>query len=156
MAALMRPTLTMKGMNELMTRLVELKTDVGAKLTYRAASAAARVVRNAARQNAEDVGLNDSGALIRNITVARSKEFSPPIVAYAVGVRHGTKKQIKDDNDPFYWWMWEFGHHNRFTGRFERRPFMIPALENNKGNALYAMEMVIARGIKRIEAKAKT
>jgi HK97 gp10 family phage protein len=147
---------SLKGMNELMARLLELKEDVGKKVVYGAASAMARVVKKAAIENATTAGLNDSGSLISNIALARSKTFTPPLVMYEVGVRHGTKKQIREDNDPFYWWFWEFGHMNPMTNQFERRPFLVPAFENNRAEALEAAEKVIARAIKRVEAKAKT
>lgn len=151
----MTPTFKMTGFNELMARLIELKEDVGKKTVYRAAGAAARVVREAAKRNAAAANLRDSGALINNIALARSKEFTPPIVCYDVGVRHGTKKQRKTNNDPFYWWYWEFGHHNPFTRQFERRPFMIPAIENNKNEALAAMERTVLLAVNRVTAKAK-
>jgi HK97 gp10 family phage protein len=144
----------LSGFNEMVKTLLELKEDVGKKAIYMASSAAARVVRNNARKNAQ-AAFTDPDVLVKNIVVGRSKEFTPPVVAYEVGVRHGTVKQIKEDNDPYYWFMWEFGHNNLFTRRFERKPFMVPAIEMSRADALAAMEKSIARAIRRVEAKAK-
>jgi hypothetical protein len=97
-----------------------------------------------------------SGALVRNIVIARLK--TPPLTyGYVVGVRHGTKKQMKQTkaagsnvNDPWYWFLHEFG----FTGRSGQivgpRPFLTPGFERVKPEALSLMGETMWKGILKV------
>jgi hypothetical protein len=101
--------------------------------------------------------------LIRNIAIARVNTGNPLVFAYDVGVRHGTRKQMKQTkaagknvNDPWYWFLHEFGFHDRGGNEVGPRPFITPAFHRRMSDGLDMMADTMKRGIdKAARAKAK-
>jgi HK97 gp10 family phage protein len=144
-----RSDVQIEGLKELLVTLRELSSATQDTLSYRAAAKAARLVVRSAQANIQSYGLIDTGALIGNVAMARQKP-NGLVYSYDIGVRHGTKKQIKTDDDPWYWWLLEFG-----TVNFEGRHFLTQAFAGEKEEALEAMRTSLTSGIERTVAKTR-
>jgi HK97 gp10 family phage protein len=128
-----------------------------------AALAGSRVVRDRARQIAEAKGIRQTGALIDNIVHKRVRENDPFSAEAHVAVRHGVQtkrakakarralakgdkdgaaKALENVNDPWYWRFHELG-----TSKMPATPFIRPALEQSKEEAVDAMRESLKRGI---------
>ena len=131
----MAANFTITGGRELAARLNELGEDIRKKVIRSAVTAAAQVVKKRAKEIAKTKGIEDTGALIRNIAGKVEKQRSPDYVQINIGVRHGKpKKGAKNQDDPWYWWQHEFGNSNKAA-----RPFIRPAFEESKERALEVM-----------------
>ena len=141
-------TVQWTGAKELAAQLAGLARATADHLAYRATYGASHNVRNAAIENIVARGLVESGALVGNVAVAR---IAPKglVFSYDIGVRHGAIKQIHEDDDPYYWFMLEFGTVKRPVGT----PYLTPAIENNKEASLNIMQEVLTRGIASVVAK---
>jgi len=138
-----------KGAKELLDNLSNLSRATQDKLAFQATAAAARVVRKSAQDNIQSYGLIESGALIGNVAFAKKKPEGT-LFSYDIGVRHGTVKQIKQDDDPFYWFMLEFG-----TVKRPGTPFLSLAFDQEKSTSLETMRRVLAAGIERVLARGR-
>lgn len=136
------------GMKELAATLRALDQEVQDHLAYRATSGAARGVVRSAQANIVSYGLVDTGSLIGNVAAAR-KGVNGLVYSYDIGVRHGRVKQKREDDDPFYWFMLEFGTVER-----PGTPFLTTAFEQEKESSLEIMRKVLSNGLVRIAAKA--
>lgn len=160
-------TVQVSGMKELGAALQALDQKLSAKIARRAVARGAGIIRAEARARARAQGLVNSGALVKNIALKRQTGTARTWTEYHVGVRHGKelrnakKIQIRGqdgktrtiyENDPFYWWFWEFGHQNAFLRRRVARPFLRPAWEAKREAAAQmirdtlAAELLKARG----------
>lgn len=146
------------GLKEFQDNLKKLTSKEVEKLAFQSALAGAGVVRNLAKRNLRQQGLVDTGALLKNIAVARVKKNG--VATYQIGVRTGRKARgakrvigrgarVSYTDDPFYWWFHEFG-----TSKMPARPFLIPALQEatNTGKAFSAMQK---RAVKTLERYLK-
>jgi len=136
-------TTQVTGLQELEQALRGLEAKLATKIARRAVARGAGVIRTEARLRARAQGLVSSGALVRNIALKRETRTARTRTEYHVGVRHGPQaknaKKIQVmrggklrtyyQNDPFYWWFWEFGHQNTFLRRRVAKPFLRPAWE---------------------------
>lgn len=110
-----------RGVDDLKARLREMGTQKELDaIGYRATFGASKELRNAARAQARAKGIVDTGALVDNIAMKKIRDGSR--LGYTVGVRHGTRSQVKKGNDPWYWFLHEFG-----TVHMAARPFLRPA-----------------------------
>ena len=154
--------ITLDGFKELAENLQGLDAALRTKIGFRAVMRVQRATRDDAIRIAHSKLEIGSGALLRNIAIARIKSVSPLAFIYDVGVRHGTKKQIKQTkahrkntgnasargiNDPWYWRLHEFGFHNRGGGEVGPRPFLTPAFEKRKSDGLSMMGETLWKGI---------
>lgn len=130
------------GFKEMQQRLTSLSDDLKGRVAMAAAGSGAGVVRKRAKQNAQAIGLIDTGALVENIAIAREKSNGLQF-AYRIGVRGRRAK--KAGGNPWYWWMHEFG-----TSRMPARPFLTPALVSERDAALTAMKRVLGRRLTRL------
>lgn len=149
------------GLDDLLKNFRALHDDLKFKAAAAAVAGGARLVANEAKKNAQQQGLEFSGALLENIAIKRNKT-GPDKIQYNVGVRHGskakrareivryrgTKKKVRYENDPFYWWFHEFG-----TSKMPARPFMRPAFEANVENVKQAMTKRLRSSIERFKRK---
>ena len=142
-------TVEWSGAKELAQTLAGLARDAQDHLAFRAVSGASQNVRNAAIENIVSLGLVKSGALVDNVAIAR-KAPAGLTFSYDLGVRHGAVRQIKEDDDPYYWFMLEFATMKRPVGT----PFLSKAVEQNKEASLTIMQGVLTRGIARQLSKA--
>ena len=140
-------TVTWAGAKELAARVAGLSRVTQDHLAFMATSGAAHNVVTSAQANIQSYGLVKTGALIGNVARAR-KGVQGLTFSYDIGVRHG-KRQAKIDDDPFYWFMLEFGKKGR-----PGTPFLSLALEQEKGKSLEIMQGVLTRGLARELAKA--
>lgn len=141
-------TLEWKGAKELAARLADLSRQTQDHIAFRATYGAARNVVQSTQQNIQSYGLIDTGAMIGNVAVARQ----PPAgltFTYEIGVRHGTKKQKKTDDDPWYWSLLEFG-----TVKRPGTSFLGLAMEQEKQASLDIMRVIIDGDINRVLAKS--
>lgn len=142
--------------SDLQKALNEMGLDMQTKAGFNAAAAGARAVQKKAIQNAKTVpsgripGLVDTGALVKNIAIARRPVTAGVYFPYHIGVRHGTKKQMKTGNDPWYWWLLEFGYTDRGGGR-HKFPFLMPAVASSQMEAFVAIRKSLERSLKRFQ-----
>lgn len=129
-----------EGLRELGERMRKLSSDVARKASRSATNAAAQVIKKEAISNAP----SDTGNLKKNIIVRRVKQ--PDLTSlHVVLVRSGklTEKQKTTGlQDAFYWRFVEFG-----TVKMGPRPFMRPAFDEKKGQALQAMTTQLKKRI---------
>jgi HK97 gp10 family phage protein len=132
-----------EGGADLSRHLLELNDKLQKKILRAAVVAGAQVVKKRAKQIARSKGVEDTGALIRNIAGKVEKQRSPEYVQINIGVRHGKPNpKAKRQDDPFYWHMHEFG-----TSKMAARPFIRPAFEESKEEALGAMVERVKKGL---------
>ena len=123
-------------------------------------ASAGAVIRKEAKSIAQSKGLRKTGSLIKNIAIKRERNVPQNTVQYNVGVRHGRdfgkRKNVvkylavgrrgrivtRYKDDPFYWRFLEFG-----TKHITARPFIAPALERKRTEAVKAMEAVLDKEI---------
>lgn len=149
------------GLGDLLKNLKSLHEDLQEKAARSAVSAAASLVSREAKKTARAQGLEKTGALIANISTKRIKTRSG-LVRYDVKVRNGssaknakktvqykgTRKIVRYENDPYYWWWHEFG-----TSKMPARPFMRPAFEDNAEKAQELMSVRLRKSIERFKTK---
>lgn len=142
---------TIEGVPALTAAFKEVRQEMQRSTAFKMVAAAGAVVRSEAKRQAQAKGLRKTGALINNIAFKRERAAPEGTVQYNVGVRHGrdiTKKgekklllkvgksgRIVRANDPFY-----FRFHELGTKKMQARPFLAPALENKRDEAIAAME----------------
>lgn len=147
------------GVKELADKLKKLD-GLSKKTAAKMVAAAGGVIRKEAKSIAQARGLRKTGSLIKNIAIKRERNVPANTVQYNVGVRHGRefgkRKNVvkylavgrkgrivtKYKDDPFYWRFLEFG-----TKNITARPFIAPALERKRAEAIKAMESVLDKEI---------
>lgn len=141
------------GIGDLSRQFRALTTGMETRTGRAMVVAAGGVLKRKAKANAQALGLKRTGSMIKNIVIKRESQAPPGTVQYNLGVRHGrnlTKKQKSTgklavgrggrivkryEDDPYYWRFQEFRTQNR-----EATPFLAPALEQGKEEAIDAME----------------
>ena len=153
-------TVRIEGLAELARALRELPERVAKNGLRVSVYAGAKVIRDEARlrapKAAQSLGLGQPppGTLKRSVIMKQVPELSSQTrQTFFVLVRHGKKyrKQGKKGNlsqDAWYWRFLEFG-----TRKMRARPFLRPALEAKRREAVQAMKERLAERIER-EAKA--
>ena len=153
-------TVRIDGLADLERALRELPDRVAKNGLRASVYAGAKVIRDEARQRApkaaQALGPNQPppGTLKRSVIMKHVPELSGQTrQTFFVLVRHGKKyrKQGKKGNlsqDAWYWRFVEFG-----TRKMRARPFLRPALEAKRREAVQAMKERLADRIER-EAKA--
>lgn len=147
------------GVKELTDKLKKLD-GLSKKTAAKMVAAAGGVIRKEAKSIAQSKGLRKTGSLIKNIAIKRERNVPPNTVQYNVGVRHGRefgkRKNVvkylavgrkgrivtKYKDDPFYWRFLEFG-----TKNITAKPFIAPALERKRAEAVKAMEATFDKEI---------
>jgi len=140
-----------QGLRQLGAEMRELSADMQQRISRRATSAGARVVKAAvAAKAAQQPTLADApyrqdgvtyqpGHIARNVAAVRVKQpelTSEHVVAVLSNKRNGYAGRIAALN--------EFG-----TVKMPAQPFMGPGFEASRGEALQAMTAALRRGIKR-------
>jgi len=150
--------LKLEGFKEMGQRMHDMDEDMRTKLGYRAVARVMRATKADAEGILDSHHFQGNGAMRRNIAIARIKSSSPLAMIYDVGVRHGTKKQIKqtkaegrNTNDPWYWVLHEFGFHDRSGKEVGPRPFMTPAFRRRLTDGIEMMADTLRRGIKKFD-----
>ena len=144
----MAASFTISGGAELTRALEALDQKVKKKILRSAIVAGAAVVKKRAKQIAKSKGIEDTGALIRNIAGKVERQRSDTYAQINIGVRHGKpKKGAKNQDDPWYWWQHEFGN-----SKMAARPFIRPAFEESKEEAIEVMTAKLRKGIESANA----
>lgn len=133
------------GIAELRATLKQLRSrsEVDA-IAFRATHGAAKDLARRASANVWAQGLLETGALSRAIAFKKFRKTAT-LLGYTVGVRHGkriTKSQRNLKDDPWYWWMHEFG-----TVNLPARPFLRPAFAALR---LACEHVIIANGTRAV------
>lgn len=130
-----------KGLSELLAALDQLPDNVSKNVLRGMVNAGATVIKNEARAMAPV----DTGALRQSIIQKHIPEKSNKFVqTYYVTVRSGPRfkkiggklTRITGAPDAFYWRFLEFG-----TKKMAAKPFMRPAFETRKYEAIEAMKV---------------
>lgn len=162
------------GLGDLRAGFAGLAVGMRTRTSRLMVAAAGGVLRKEARGLAQAQGLRLTGALIKNIVIKREKT-PDGVTQYNLGVRHGrdlgrkaAKKLVVGKSgrivsvyvdDPFYWWFLEKGR-NIYAGNGRRKrdgvrskveatPFIAPALENRRADAIEAMAARLIKDIAR-------
>ena len=160
-------SMQLTGVDVITQRLAALNADMQNKVAWAASSAAAKVVRDKARANAAAEFIPGPGHLVENIVWARKSPAVDGAYTYSVGVRAGPHKRknarsvtrlrkfragTREEypNNPWYWFMWEFGFTHYKTGPHLKRPFITPALMSERGRALDAMVSTLTRRLDKL------
>ena len=156
---------TIRGLDGLLDALMALPPEVASKNGGPARVAlakGARVIRDDARLRAP---VGKTGNLKKNIVMKRDSnpQRSGANERYTVGVRGGAKnyantkrnvrkgragKEYKTDGNTYYWRFKEFG-----TKKMPADPFLRPAFESKKEEALNVIASTLASGIERAAKK---
>ena len=151
------------GLAELRTSFAEGSSEIQNKAGRGAVASAASIIRREAKNIVKSKGLIKTGALLENIAIKRDK--SPAgVFTYNVGVRHGSKAKrarkvvtyrgtrasVKYENDPFYFFMLEFG-----TSKMPAKPFLRPAFESKKADAAQRIADRLRTSIEKFKAKRR-
>lgn len=133
-----------EGLKELADKL----RGMGPDLSRNALRAAVRAGASTVRAEAINMAPQDTGRLRRAIYLKHIREKSGAHQqTFYVSVRAG-KRYRKRELDAYYWRFVEFG-----TAKMAARPFMRPAFEVRKGDALEAIKARLAARIKTYERK---
>jgi len=157
-------TVQIKGLAQLQRALHQLPLEMRGKPVDLAVAAGARVIRDEAKALASK--MRKTGNLEANIVVAKSRKRSGNGRSeYAVLVRRKRGKYADTRNnrrkgrvgrtyyiegDAYYWRFLEFG-----TRKMAKRPFMRPAFDNKKTEALEVITSTLAKQLQRALAKAR-
>jgi len=135
------------GFKELAEALKQLGPRVAKNTLRRAVSAGAVTVRNEARARAPV----DTGEMKKDIQVKREKDQrdGPLAARYSVFVRSGKKSRLSGKSrniqkDSFYWKFIELG-----TSKMAAQPFLVPAFESRKEDAVRIIGEKIDEGIQK-------
>lgn len=142
----MAETQNLTGFKELAEKLKQLPTKVAKNGLRRAVSSGAAIVRNDARKRAPV----DTGEMKRDIMMKREKDKQgggTTGATYSVFVRSGKKSRLAGkkrnvERDSYYWKFVEFG-----TAKAPAQPFMRPAFEANKNEAVAAIGKALNEAI---------
>ena len=137
------------GLRELQEKLRNLAPNLARNGLRAAVSAGAALIRNDARQRAP----KRTGEMARDIQIKRERESTDFHALYSVFVRSGKKSRLAGkgrnvDRDSYYWRFVEFG-----TAKMAARPFMRPAFEAKKEEAVLAIRDKLAARIAEEAAK---
>ncbi len=136
----------LSGFKELASALRELGPRVARNTLRRAVSAGAARVRDTAKVYAPV----DTGEMRRDIMIKRERDTKGEMSAkYSVFVRSGKKSRLSGkgrnvDKDSWYWRLVEFG-----TSKMAAQPFMRPAFESEKEDAVKDIGKALDEGIQK-------
>lgn len=156
-----------KGLKELDARMQALQREFGTanvpagKWLMRGLHDGARVIRDEAQRRAPVLRTPDPrrhpGELRGNIVEHASKDYHNTVYVrvrsrgyiFAPGPdsRRNPKGSQRKGN-PNYWWLVEFG-----TSHAPAQPFLRPAFESKRGEALHVIQKSLARGLEAIVAE---
>jgi HK97 gp10 family phage protein len=138
----MQVSVQVTGLRELERKLVALGPKVGLKAMRSALVSGAQVIKKDAL-NSVPV---KTGRLRRSILIKRLAKLNPFSEKVIIGVRHGKKYQ-KTNRDAYYWKFLEFGHKDRAGKMVDAQPFIRPAFEAQKTNAMNRIIDVLKKKI---------
>lgn len=157
------------GIGELSQSFRELKAGMETRTSRAMVVAAGGVLKRRAKANALAQGLRRTGALVKNIVIKREPQAPQGTAQYHLGVRHGrnltTKQKASSklgiskggrivkryEDDPYYWRFAEFG-----TRKQQAAPFLGPALEQGKTDAIDAMATRLKKELDKAGKAGKT
>jgi len=157
------------GLQELRAALLRLPDQLQTNVLQKALTGAANVIVADARIKAP----KDTGTLQRAIFQGKSRKSTRTLAVRQIGVRSG-KRERKRGRDAFYWRFIEFGHGEiklkkdkgslgrpgiGFFGKIVRaqpaRPFLRPAFESKKLQALNVFRLNVMAELAKIAAKVR-
>lgn len=146
----MADTKNLTGFAEMAKKLREFGPKVGRKHLRAATSKGAAVIRKKARELAPV----DTGEMRKDIQQKRVKTEGDHIASFSVYTRSGKRSRLSGkarnvDKDSFYWKFQEFG-----TAKMPAQPFMRPAFESEKENAVDEIGAELGKRIQKEAADA--
>lgn len=148
-----------EGLSDLANKLKELDIEMQTRLLAASTAAAAATTRKEVEIQARSQFTERSGTLFRSIFVKRKKLGDSFQAMYFIGIRKGKRyrnltlkfgknKGQTVNMDAFYAGFLEFG-----TKRMQRHPFMRPAFEAKKMDAVNAVKSRMRRGLEKYGVK---
>jgi len=141
----MKTTIQMTGLRELGLAMKELDARLQKKVGRNAVAAGARIIQKQAKQNApvlkEPAPNRKPGTIKKQIRTKAERRkdgtFEARVWVKGIGKKKVNefkaatgRKSSENPDDPWYWWLVEFG-----TARTPAQPFMRPAFEAKKVEA---------------------
>lgn len=142
----MADLMNLTGFKELANALRELGPRVAKNTLRRSVAAGATIIRKEAMDRAPV----DTGEMRKDIQVKRERDTKGEMSAkYSVFVRAGKKSRLSGrarnvQKDSYYWKFVELG-----TSKMAARPFMRPAFESRKEDAVKAIGEKLDEGIQK-------
>lgn len=146
----MADMMSLTGFKEFADALRHLGPRIAKNSLRRAVAAGATIIKNEALALAP----KDTGEMAKDILVKRERDTKGEMSAkYSVFVLTGKKSRLKGkrrdvQRDSFYWRFVEFG-----TSKMAAHPFMRPAFESRKGDAVKAIGDKLDDGIQKAAAE---
>ena len=143
-------TISVTGLAELEKRMLAFPDKIARNIIARALSKGAAIIRDEARQ----IAPRDTGEMARDIMIKKARtERGSSLLTFQVFVRTGKKSRLAGkkrnvSRDSFYWRFVEFG-----TAKMAAKPFMRPAFERMKVQAVEAIRDSLADNIEKEAAK---
>jgi len=147
-----------EGLADMESAMRVLTQDLRRKVSRKALREAARPIVQAAKAQAPvlkgEHPYRLPGTVKRSIRVVSSKVYRGQSGEYGVFVTAfkrrslGGKRSARNPFDPFYWRFLEFG-----TKKMAARPFMVPAFEAKKSEALRIVQDALARRIQEADRR---
>jgi HK97 gp10 family phage protein len=159
-----------EGLEELGKALKEFPEILGKKYLARATFTAAaqieaRAISNAIASRQYQAAMQ---LIAKNIAIFKRRD-EPNTAHYAIGVRRvrvsakvkkvlrvlrRDEQAVKIENDTFFWWWFEKGTAERVVkktgqhvGKIQAQPFLRPAFESEKENAVEVFRVTLADGV---------
>lgn len=139
------------GLADLEKRLLDFPNRIAKNIMAGALSSGAAIIRDEARKLAP----RDTGEMVRDIMIKKARQSKgSDFIEYQVFVRSGKKSRLAGkkrnvDRDSFYWRFVEFG-----TSKMAAKPFMRPAFEKMKSQAVERFREYLAARIDKEAAKS--
>jgi len=126
-------TFKFEGLTELQQALRELPKEVGKNILWNAAMRGSEVVRKEVENQIQAKGLVKSGKLLKSPIKRREKTDDPMIASFRIGQDEAT--------------FWDY-FHELGTVKMKATPFMLPALEASRSDAMNEIVDTLSRRIK--------
>lgn len=142
--------ISITGLADLEKRLEQFSDRIARNALRGAVSAGAAIIRSEARRLAP----KDTGEMVRDIMIKRAREVKGSgLITYHVFVRTGKKSRMAGkkrniSRDSFYWRFVEFG-----TSKMSAKPFMRPAFDTKKTEAVERIREYLSARIEKEAAK---
>jgi HK97 gp10 family phage protein len=138
-------SIKVEGLKELEKKMISLGPKISLKALRSSLAAGAKVIKQDAMARVPV----KTGTLRKSLYIKRLTKPNPYAERYILGARHGKKMQ-KRNLDAYYWSWIEFGHKDRSGKAVDPRPFIRPAFESRKIQAMDTIKQVLKTKIEKL------
>lgn len=141
----MKVNFKIEGLQRLEAAFKELRLDAKERASFSAVLAGTVPIRRQIRRNIIDAQLVNTGAMMSQVAPLRDPPRGTEI-SYQIGIR-GRRATKKAPQDPWYWWLQEFGYTDRGGRHHPGKRFVSRAIADSGTQrlAFAAMARVLER-----------